>query len=168
LQKVESWDENDEDASQFIAKSMLKGKTADLAGMGDDAQLLAGAMLAFIDNPDRYDDLTPALLDALEFSYANDPQWGVSQFHSLIEYKIPGLEDFELLEVAEKTLSAAEQIIARKSSSKDHDSSQDPTNVRFRSAKNSNRVNVQSSSDLLNSQARNTSDHSARNISKDK
>jgi len=44
--------------------------------MGDDAQLLAGATLALVENPARYGKVTAALNDALDNSFALDPIWG--------------------------------------------------------------------------------------------
>lgn len=89
LQEIETWDATDEDAAQHIARSLKQagGETAvDLDGMGDDAHLLAGATLAFMKSPEKYEPITEALMYALEKSYLKDPIWGVSQFHAIADY----------------------------------------------------------------------------------
>lgn len=90
LQEIETWDATDEDAAQHIAKSLRQvdgEKAIDLDGMGDDAHLLAGATLAFMESPEKYKRITEALMDALENSYLKDPIWGVSQFHAVADYE---------------------------------------------------------------------------------
>lgn len=89
LQKLETWDEGDEDKAQDIAKTLMKNPNADVSGKGDDAHLLAGATLAFVVNPESYEPLASSLMDALERSYARDPFWGFSALHCLVDYYYP-------------------------------------------------------------------------------
>lgn len=49
-----------------------------IAGVGDDAQLLAGATAALAADPGSYDAVTKRLNDALDTSFARDPIWGPS------------------------------------------------------------------------------------------
>jgi hypothetical protein len=53
---------------------MAKGTS--VAGMGDDAQLLAGATLALHEAPRQYADVTRLLNEALDLSFDLDPLFG--------------------------------------------------------------------------------------------
>ena len=57
------------DATKLLAKQSI-------VNLGDDAQLLAGANAALLENPALYDSITSALNAALDASFANDPIWG--------------------------------------------------------------------------------------------
>jgi hypothetical protein len=71
IQDIETWDDVDEAAAQTIFAAAKAEKS--LIGLGDDAQLLAGATMAFYDNPAGYDAITGVLDDALDDSFARDP-----------------------------------------------------------------------------------------------
>jgi hypothetical protein len=74
IQDIETWDDADEDTAQAIANDILKSRP--VVGRGDDAQLLAGATLALLAHPTRYDATTALLNDALDDSFRRDPVWG--------------------------------------------------------------------------------------------
>ncbi len=74
IQDIETWDDTDEAASGAIAALILKGQS--IVGHGDDAQLLAGATLALLEQPERYAETQSLLNDALDDSYRTDPIWG--------------------------------------------------------------------------------------------
>jgi hypothetical protein len=74
IQDIETWDANDEQTARQIAAALVQGSS--VAGMGDDAQLLAGATVAAFARPDLYDGITSALNTALDESFATDPFWG--------------------------------------------------------------------------------------------
>jgi hypothetical protein len=74
IQDIETWDDADEAKAQAIKKAMLEGQSVNT--LGDDAQLLAGATLALLDQPARYDAVTRALDQALDRSFQSDPIWG--------------------------------------------------------------------------------------------
>lgn len=75
IQDIETWDDADEAHAQGVKKALLRGRP--ISALGDDAQLLAGATLALLELPDRYDAVTLALNNALDESYRTDPVWGV-------------------------------------------------------------------------------------------
>lgn len=77
IQDIETWDDMDEATAQRIAVSLTAGNP--ISGMGDDAQLLAGATLAALGNAAQYEQINSALNDALDSSFANDPIWGTPQ-----------------------------------------------------------------------------------------
>ena len=77
IQEIETWDDADEQTATTIAAAIASNTP--ITGAGDDAQLLAGAMLALLKDADRYDEATRLLVDALDESYANDPIWGTPQ-----------------------------------------------------------------------------------------
>lgn len=74
IQEIETWDDADEGAAQGIAEQIIKGQP--IVGRGDDAQLLAGATLALLDQPALYKQAQALLNDALDHSYRTDPIWG--------------------------------------------------------------------------------------------
>jgi hypothetical protein len=73
IQDIESWDDADEAVVQRIRADFAAGRSVD--HMGDDAQLLAAATLAVIDDPASYDRVTILLNAALDASFAADPLW---------------------------------------------------------------------------------------------
>ena len=77
IQEIETWDDTDEHAAQTIAE--LLRNDAPVVDRGDDAQLLAGATLALLDQPQQYDRVTARLAAALDRSFALDPIWGTPQ-----------------------------------------------------------------------------------------
>jgi hypothetical protein len=78
LSDLETWDDSDEETACRIAGSLADKKP--VAGMGDDAHLLAGGMLAFYENPTPklYKSINRRLGEALDLSYECDPIWGQS------------------------------------------------------------------------------------------
>ena len=50
-------------------------KNTSIAGLGDDAQLLAGANIALFADPTLYNQATQLLNQALDQSFATDPYW---------------------------------------------------------------------------------------------
>lgn len=107
LQGLETWDHIDEERAQAIARAMKEKK--DISALGDDAQLLAGATLAFSSNPDEYEHQTAALKEALEDSYARDYYWGLSRLHFLVEYPPPDVME----ELAQEVAELASQRVGR-------------------------------------------------------
>ena len=77
IQDLETWDDADEAVATRIAKTFALDASA--VGIGDDAQLLAGATRAILDDPAKYDQVTKRLNDALDHSFAVDPLWGTPQ-----------------------------------------------------------------------------------------
>jgi hypothetical protein len=74
IQDIETWDDADEETARAIADQILKNQS--IVGRGDDAQLLAGATLALLERPTRYDATRSLLNDALDDSFRRDPIWG--------------------------------------------------------------------------------------------
>ena len=80
IQEIETWDDADEAAAQAIAARLLKRQS--IVGYGDDAQLLAGATLALLREPELYDEAQGHLNDALDDSFRTDPIWrGLTPSH---------------------------------------------------------------------------------------
>ena len=77
IQDLETWDDADEAAARRLADTFRIDASA--VGVGDDAQLLAGATVAILEEPDKYDAVTKRLNDALDQSFATDPIWGAPQ-----------------------------------------------------------------------------------------
>jgi hypothetical protein len=73
IQDIETWDDLDEQTAQSIATALAKDTS--VAGLGDDAQLLAGANVAILADPTLYQPATDLLNLALDESFANDPFW---------------------------------------------------------------------------------------------
>jgi len=73
IQDIETWDDADEAAAEAIAAQT--GRQESIAGHGDDAQLLAGATLALLQNPELYKATQALLNEALDDSFRTDPIW---------------------------------------------------------------------------------------------
>jgi hypothetical protein len=96
IQELETWDDMDEHAAMQI-KSKLEdkrpletGKPAldtegSIDNYGDDAQLLAGAMMAFLNDPVSYFRINDRLKEALLRSYERDKYWGRTVLHPMDE-----------------------------------------------------------------------------------
>jgi hypothetical protein len=82
IQDIETWDDADEQAATNIGTT--KGS---IVALGDDAQLLAGATVAFLENPDDYAGITNRLNAALDDSFERDPIFGSAPIHSVFAVK---------------------------------------------------------------------------------
>jgi hypothetical protein len=76
LQAFLTWNDRDEDVAHLLARTFLEKGEPPPKQMGNDSQWLAAMTLAFAKAPDKYDQFSNTLLDALEVSYFNDPYWG--------------------------------------------------------------------------------------------
>ena len=79
IQDIETWDDADEAAAQAIASRVLSQQS--IVAHGDDAQLLAGTMLALLQKPALYNSATALLNAALDDSFLRDPIWGATLPH---------------------------------------------------------------------------------------
>jgi hypothetical protein len=75
IQAIETWDDADEADVTAIRAALAAGQP--IIGLGDDAQLLAGASSSAIDGLAAYDAITSALNAALDHSFATDPVWSL-------------------------------------------------------------------------------------------
>lgn len=83
LQDLETWSDSDQSLAENNSKLMLSRKTAD--SVGDDAQLVAGAILALFANPDEslYQSINLDLISALGDSFESDPTWATETWHPI-------------------------------------------------------------------------------------
>lgn len=88
IQDIETWDNTDEQAATTIAAAIAKGGSA--VALGDDAQLLAGATIALLDDPGKYAAITTSLNAALDDSFARDPVFGSAMPRSALAIKRHG------------------------------------------------------------------------------
>jgi hypothetical protein len=84
VQDIETWDDDDETAAGNIAA--VAAETS-IVALGDDAQLLAGATMAFLANPQKYGPITTNLSQALDDSFARDPIFGTPAARSALALK---------------------------------------------------------------------------------
>ena len=78
IQDVETWDDEDEAAAAQVGKALAARRA--VGTLGDDAQLLAGAVMYLLNRPGDYGSVTAALAAGLDRSFARDPLWGRGQF----------------------------------------------------------------------------------------
>ena len=74
IQNIERWDDDDVRAVDTVRNGLAAGRS--ISGLGDDAQLLAAASAAVIDDAASYDNTTQWLNQALDHSFHTDPVWG--------------------------------------------------------------------------------------------
>jgi hypothetical protein len=86
LQDLETWCDVDESTARTIASRL--GADTSIIGLGDDAQVLAGANLTLFADPSAYDRVTALVNDALDESFADDPVWGFATHRPA--FSIPG------------------------------------------------------------------------------
>lgn len=75
VQEVETWNDTDENTTQAIRAALARGEN--VARAGDDAELMAAATLAVLDDIGAYDALTERVNQALDASFVDDPLWGL-------------------------------------------------------------------------------------------
>jgi hypothetical protein len=98
IQDLETWDDADEQTAVHIS-SLLQANTK-VDGMGDDAQLLAGATLACFARPDLYASITNLLNGALDVSFQTDPFWSKPQPHPMFLRKVATFAQLDFLTAA--------------------------------------------------------------------
>jgi hypothetical protein len=84
VQEIETWDDTDEQAAANIS---ALAATSSIVALGDDAQLLAGATVALLDDPTKYVPITTRLNAALDDSFFRDPVFGTAIPHSALSLK---------------------------------------------------------------------------------
>src|SRR5262249_53765301 len=82
IQEIETWDDSDEAAAQAIIDGLRQ--TRPIAGMGDDAQVLAGATLVLLQSPTAYRTVSDQVNVALDASFKNDHTFGFDRRHHII------------------------------------------------------------------------------------
>lgn len=75
IQAIETWDADDIHAVAAIRDALTHERP--IAGLGDDAQLLAAATEAVLEDADSYGRVTEALAAALDESFRKDPVWSL-------------------------------------------------------------------------------------------
>ncbi len=74
IQAIETWDDADERAAGTIREGLAARRS--VAELGDDAQLLAAATAAVMEDAGAYDTVSGLLNEALDLSFDADPVWG--------------------------------------------------------------------------------------------
>ena len=110
IQELETWDDPDEATAQAIATAI--GKNTKIDGVGDDAQLLAGTMLALLKDAGLYQQATKLLSAALDESYRNDSIWGTPQKDLLWLRGDTVLDDCILVDFADEIIRIDGEILA--------------------------------------------------------
>jgi hypothetical protein len=82
VQDIETWDDADEKTASDVAGRL--GRKESIVGVGDDAQLLAGATMAVLARRGSYASATDLLNAALDDSYINDPIWQGLSFDLMV------------------------------------------------------------------------------------
>jgi hypothetical protein len=77
IQDIDTWDDLDEENAERIRAALKEDKS--VVDLGNDAQLLSGATLALLDNPDLYASVTARVGEALDESFRSDALWGAMQ-----------------------------------------------------------------------------------------
>jgi hypothetical protein len=72
LEEIETWDDQDETAAQGVATRLANGDPLP-SNEFDDAQILAGALVAILRQPEKYDAVSESLRHAFDDSYKTDP-----------------------------------------------------------------------------------------------
>ncbi len=74
IQDIETWDDADEESAQQVAEALLNGTAT--SNTVDEAQLLAGATLAVLADPEKYRVVNERLEEALDARHEQTPRWG--------------------------------------------------------------------------------------------
>jgi hypothetical protein len=90
IQNIETWDDSDEERSTSVMTALLRGES--IALLGDDAQMLAGSILALLFDPDLYGLVKAALNEGLDLSFKRDPIWGKAQRNPVL-FRFPSYND---------------------------------------------------------------------------
>jgi hypothetical protein len=77
IQAIETWDDADQAVVEAIRAALAAGQP--IAGLGDDAQVLAAASAAVMDDATAYQAVTAALNAALDHSFQTDPVWQLEE-----------------------------------------------------------------------------------------
>lgn len=92
LQDLETWDQSDESSAQRVSDFFVsntdgaeeeKALVDAIDWAGDDANLLAGAIISLYKDPDQYEKVNDRLVRTLQESFAGDEYWGASQWHPI-------------------------------------------------------------------------------------
>ncbi len=73
IQDIETWDDDDEARADGVRAALAAGRP--IGALGDDAQLLAGAIMHLLKVPDDYQIVRDRLAEGLNQSFATDPIW---------------------------------------------------------------------------------------------
>lgn len=73
IREVETWDDCDERAARRVRDALAHKRS--INDLGDDAQLLAGAIMHALERPKQYVGINTALAGALDKSFETDPVW---------------------------------------------------------------------------------------------